>query len=189
MRAARLSFENVVEFIAGNSKASHNAVYAGSVPYLMLAGNVVAGWQMARALLVAEDKLAKGEGDAETKFRVDDRIWHRTGDSGYLDERGRLWLLGRASARIADDRGELYPFAVECAARQIPGVRRAALAHQAGRRILLLEPEAGAPPPDVTSVRSSLAWAQLDEVRVWREIPMDRRHNAKVDYAALKRRL
>ena len=30
----------------------------------MLAGNVVAGWQMARALVVAEDQLARGEGDA-----------------------------------------------------------------------------------------------------------------------------
>ena len=62
--AARLAFEEVVDFVAGNSKASPNAVYAGSVPYLMLAGNLVAGWQMARALLVAEDQLAKGEGDA-----------------------------------------------------------------------------------------------------------------------------
>jgi Glu-tRNA(Gln) amidotransferase subunit E-like FAD-binding protein len=30
----------------------------------MLAGNVVAGWQMARALIVAEDRLAQGDGDA-----------------------------------------------------------------------------------------------------------------------------
>ena len=30
----------------------------------MLAGNVVAGWQMARALLVAEERLAEGS-DAE----------------------------------------------------------------------------------------------------------------------------
>jgi hypothetical protein len=35
-------------------------VFAGSVPYLMLAGNLMAGWQMARALIVAEDKLAAG---------------------------------------------------------------------------------------------------------------------------------
>ncbi len=62
--AARVAFEQVVDFVAGNSKASPNAVYAGSVPYLMLAGNVVAGWQMARALIVAEDQLAKQEGDA-----------------------------------------------------------------------------------------------------------------------------
>ena len=30
-----------------------NAVFAGIVPYLMLAGNLVAGWQLARSLLVA----------------------------------------------------------------------------------------------------------------------------------------
>jgi alkylation response protein AidB-like acyl-CoA dehydrogenase len=65
LRAAREAFEQVVEFVAGNTKASPNAVFAGSVPYLMLAGNVVAGWQMARALIVAEDQLAKGEGDAQ----------------------------------------------------------------------------------------------------------------------------
>jgi alkylation response protein AidB-like acyl-CoA dehydrogenase len=64
LTAARLAFEQVVDFVAGQTKASPNAVFAGSVPYLMLAGNVVAGWQMARALLVAEDQLARGEGDA-----------------------------------------------------------------------------------------------------------------------------
>jgi alkylation response protein AidB-like acyl-CoA dehydrogenase len=64
LRAARAAFEQVVDFVAGNTKASPNAVFAGSVPYLMLAGNVVAGWQMARALVAAEDLLAKGEGDA-----------------------------------------------------------------------------------------------------------------------------
>jgi len=37
-----------------------NAVYAGSVPYLMLAGNLMAGWQLARALLVAQQELARG---------------------------------------------------------------------------------------------------------------------------------
>ena len=64
LTAARFAFEQVVEFVAGNAKASPNAVYAGSVPYLMLAGNVVAGWQMARALIVAENQLAGGHGDA-----------------------------------------------------------------------------------------------------------------------------
>jgi len=57
---ARQAFEQAVDFVATQSKGSPNAVFAGSVPYLMLAGNVVAGWQMARALLVAEDKLAAG---------------------------------------------------------------------------------------------------------------------------------
>ena len=42
------------------AKSEPNAVFAGTVPYLMLAGNLVAGWQMARALLVAEDRVADG---------------------------------------------------------------------------------------------------------------------------------
>ncbi|MEO7887847.1 MAG: acyl-CoA dehydrogenase, partial [Polaromonas sp.] len=60
LKAARLAFIDVVDFVAGNTKASPNAVFAGSVPYLMLAGNVVAGWQMARSLLVAQEQLAQG---------------------------------------------------------------------------------------------------------------------------------
>jgi 3-(methylthio)propanoyl-CoA dehydrogenase len=64
LTAARQAFLDVVGFVAGQTKASPNAVFAGSVPYLMLAGNLVAGWQMARALLVAEQRLADGA-DAE----------------------------------------------------------------------------------------------------------------------------
>jgi alkylation response protein AidB-like acyl-CoA dehydrogenase len=54
LTAARKAFVDVVEFVAGQTKASPNAVFAGSVPYLMLAGNLMAGWQMARALLASE---------------------------------------------------------------------------------------------------------------------------------------
>ncbi len=60
LKAAREAFIDVVDFVAGNTKASPNAVFAGSVPYLMLAGNVVAGWQMGRALLAAQDEIARG---------------------------------------------------------------------------------------------------------------------------------
>jgi len=60
LKAAREAFVDVVDFVAGNTKASPNAVFAGSVPYLMLAGNVVAGWQMARSLLVAQEQIAQG---------------------------------------------------------------------------------------------------------------------------------
>jgi hypothetical protein len=60
LKAAREALVDVVNFVASNTKASPNAVFAGSVPYLMLAGNVVAGWQMARSLLVAQEQLAQG---------------------------------------------------------------------------------------------------------------------------------
>ena len=60
LKAARLALVDVVNFVAGNTKASPNAVFAGSVPYLLLAGNVVAGWQLARSLLVAQDQIRQG---------------------------------------------------------------------------------------------------------------------------------
>ena len=60
LKAAREAFLSVVDFVVAGAKASPNAVFAGSVPYLMLTGNLVAGWQMGRALLVAEAELAKG---------------------------------------------------------------------------------------------------------------------------------
>ena len=61
-----------------------------------------------------------GQGDEESKFTVAGRRWHRTGDAGYLDYAGQLWLLGRCSACIRDTHGTLYPFEVECIINQIP---------------------------------------------------------------------
>ena len=61
LKAARQAFLDVVEFVCNGTKATPNAVFAGSVPYLMLAGNLISGWQMARALQVAEKALADGD--------------------------------------------------------------------------------------------------------------------------------
>ena len=60
LKAARIALLEVVEFVVAQTKSNPNAVFSGSVPYLMLAGNVVAGWQMARSLLAAQEELAKG---------------------------------------------------------------------------------------------------------------------------------
>jgi hypothetical protein len=70
LAAARKAFTDVVDFIASSTKSSPNAAFAGSVPYLMLAGNLVAGWQMARSLLVAEELAAKGEDKAFMEAKV-----------------------------------------------------------------------------------------------------------------------
>jgi hypothetical protein len=63
LQAAREDFLAAVAFVAASSKTAPNEVFAGSVPYLMLAGNLVAGWQMGRALLAAEQLLAQSAGD------------------------------------------------------------------------------------------------------------------------------
>jgi hypothetical protein len=46
-----------------------------------------------------------------------------------------------------------------------------------------------APARLATDLRKATAWAQIDEVRIVSKIPVDARHNAKVDYPALRRML
>jgi len=70
LTAARQAFLEVVDFVAGQTKASPNAVFAGSVPYLMLAGNLMAGWQLGRSLIAAEDRLAAGEDVAFMQAKI-----------------------------------------------------------------------------------------------------------------------
>ncbi|HYF42316.1 MAG TPA: acyl-CoA dehydrogenase [Ramlibacter sp.] len=70
LSAARRAFLDVVDFVAGQTKGSPNAVFAGSVPYLMLAGNVVAGWQLARSVLAAGALAAKGEDAAFMQAKI-----------------------------------------------------------------------------------------------------------------------
>jgi alkylation response protein AidB-like acyl-CoA dehydrogenase len=70
LKAAREAFIDVVNFVAGNTKASPNAVFSGSVPYLMLAGNLMAGWQMGRAMLVAQERLAAGDETAYMQAKI-----------------------------------------------------------------------------------------------------------------------
>ncbi|CAN7580439.1 acyl-CoA dehydrogenase [Pseudorhodoferax sp. LjRoot39] len=68
LAAARQAFVQAVDFIAGASRSDPNAVYAGSVPYLLLAGNLVAGWQLARGLLAAEQHRAEDPAFAQAKI-------------------------------------------------------------------------------------------------------------------------
>jgi hypothetical protein len=58
LEAGRGALARVVEFVVKHAKSDPNAVFAGSVPYLKLAGIVLGGWQMARAALVARERKA-----------------------------------------------------------------------------------------------------------------------------------
>ncbi|MGE8635224.1 MAG: acyl-CoA dehydrogenase [Achromobacter piechaudii] len=57
LRQARLALANVVDFVLANAASAPNAVFGSAVPYLLLAGTTLAGWQMARALLASLDHL------------------------------------------------------------------------------------------------------------------------------------
>ena len=141
-------------------------------------------------IVVAGDHVLSGYlggvGDAESKFEVERTRWHRTGDVGYMDADGRLWLLGRSSEQIRDERGTLYPFTVECAAMENTSIRRVAVVSITGRRVLAVETATAI---SAQEIRTSLAWAQLDQVIFLDHVPVDKRHNAKIDYPALRRKL
>ena len=126
-----------------------------------------------------------GAGEDENKLLVDGVCWHRTGDAGYLDQRGRLWLVGRCAARIEDERGAMYPFGAEQTALQHGGIRRAAIVSVRGLRVLAVELTHRFAKPDLVALQKSLAFANVDAVHILKRLPVDSRHNAKVDYPAL----
>ena len=70
LKAAREAFLDVVTFVAANTRSKPNAVFSGSVPYLMLAGNLVAGWQLGRSLMLAQDQMAAGVDVAFMKAKI-----------------------------------------------------------------------------------------------------------------------
>ena len=123
-----------------------------------------------------------------------DAGWHRTGDVGAFDARGRLWLLGRIGFSVTHRGRELHPYIVEAEALAIDGVRAAALVRHAhapdGELVISLSADA-----DGCLVQKSIKerLEALDcstlPVRVCAEIPMDARHASKVAREELVRRL
>lgn len=126
-----------------------------------------------------------GDEDRENKFYVDARVWHRTGDAGSIDSAGRLWLAGRCAARIEDARGVCYPLGIEAVAKALEAVERAALVGHCGRRLLVVECRPAQRDAIANRLRASPIAKQFDELRFVPEIPVDRRHNGKIDYPRL----
>lgn len=130
-----------------------------------------------------------GQGDGETKIHVGKTIWHRTGDAGWIDRENRIWLLGRASEMLPPfpspkslPAGALrYPFAIECALREaFPNIRTAALTHNGTRTLAIATDE------HRTEIESAAKALGIQSVVRIPKIPLDRRHNAKIDYPALR---
>lgn len=61
LAAARADYEVSVAYFLETAAKNPNAAFGGAVPFLMLAGNLVAAWQLGRSALAAQDALARGE--------------------------------------------------------------------------------------------------------------------------------
>jgi acyl-CoA synthetase (AMP-forming)/AMP-acid ligase II len=122
---------------------------------------------------------------AEARHKVRDesgRIWHRTGDACRLDDQGQLWLVGRVEQACVIDGERVYPTAIEVAARLAHGASQAAFLFDGADGVLVVEGIA-------SSAGLERVHPAIRRVITVKRIPTDRRHNAKVDYGALRRQL
>ncbi|MSW20048.1 MAG: AMP-binding protein, partial [Actinobacteria bacterium] len=122
-----------------------------------------------------------------------ERVWHRTGDVGHVDEHGRLWIEGRVQHVITTPDGPVTPVPLEISAETITGVVRAAAVGigpvGVQQVVLVLETAEGAEGPAPTSlaaaVRAAVGPQAVAAVWVSKHLPVDIRHNAKIDRTAL----
>lgn len=119
------------------------------------------------------------------KIWVDGRCWHRSGDSGYLDVQGQLYLCGRCASLIRRPDGQcLAPFVYESYFQSLKGVEIGTLLEHQGRLVAVLETSPGVQQEALANlIRNRLP--ELDELRFLDKIPRDPRHHAKIDYARL----
>lgn len=153
-------------------------------------------------LVVSGEHVCRGyfrapEADRANKIaEPSGKVWHRMGDTGYLDAEGRFWLVGRVHSTILRRGEPVHPLPVEQAALgDDPRVRRAAAVGLAdpelGERVVVVVEAA---PGEAEAVRAAVserlaaAGYPVDEVVVTgRPLPLDPRHRSKVDVGRLRR--
>lgn len=124
------------------------------------------------------------------------RTWHRTGDVGHLDAAGHLWIEGRVVHLIHTPTGPVTPVPLEIAAEAVDGVQRAAavaIGPRAVQQVVIVIETTGeradgpAAPQLSAAVRAAVAPQPIAAVWTTRQLPVDIRHNAKIDRTALGR--
>src|SRR6185503_6611303 len=118
------------------------------------------------------------------------------GDMGYKDDDGWLWLVGRVNTVVVSGGKPMYPVPVETVVERLPFVERAALVGAADlvlgeRAVLFVEfsKDIALPKDWRAEIQTRLAkcsWV-VDEIRSIPKIPVDARHNARIDYQRLQR--
>ncbi|MEV7090460.1 AMP-binding protein [Streptomyces sp. NPDC093085] len=160
-------------------------------------------------IVLAGDAVSPGyhrDPDADARYKIPEeraggpaRLWHRTGDLGYLDAEGRLWFCGRRTQRVRTAAGDLHTVRCEGVFNAHPEVRRTALvgvgAPGAVRPVVCVETEAGVGPerwPELVEELRKLGAAYdvtqgLDTFLRHPAFPVDIRHNAKIGREELGR--
>ena len=161
---------------------------AGAMPDALPRGTT--GEILVRAPWVSDGYL--GLWATERAARPGSGDWHRSGDVGHVDGSGRLWVEGRAVHVIETTDGPVTSVPVERVVERTLGVPRVAAVGvgPAGRQqlvVVLEQPDADDGPADSSTadrVRSALG-RPVAAVLTVSALPVDIRHNAKIDRAAV----
>ena len=119
--------------------------------------------------------------------------WHRTGDVGHFDDDGRLWIEGRLVHVIVTAQGPVTPVGLERRAEAIPAVKRAAAVgigpRGAQQVVMVVETEFGTSGLAPDSLRDAVRQAvgEVPAVLTVSDLPVDIRHNSKIDRVRLGR--
>ena len=120
--------------------------------------------------------------------------WHRTGDVGHLDERGRLWIEGRMPHVLVTADGPIAPVGPEQQVEHVGAVRRAAVVgvgpHGLRQAVAVVETVAptarpGLADPELTAAVRASTGIPLVAVLAVPRLPTDIRHNSKIDRSRL----
>lgn len=147
-------------------------------------------------ILVRGDHVLKGyvdnpAADRENKIPcANGLVWHRTGDTGFVDAHGALHLTGRIKDRIRIGSHDYEILPLEKAIERIPGVARAALLRmeeQPGLHLCVetLRDEDSGLTERVDQWRKQFPGQPLRLYRL-KHMPVDRRHNSKLDRVTLR---
>ncbi|HON58182.1 MAG TPA: fatty acid CoA ligase family protein [Smithella sp.] len=120
-------------------------------------------------------------------------LWHRMGDLGYLDDRGRLWFCGRKAHRAETPAGLLCPVPCEAVFNAHEAVARSALVAwgKRGKQSVAVVIERNAKGRKMNRqvlagqllemARGNPLTAQIGSVHFCDRFPVDVRHNIKID--------
>ncbi len=116
-----------------------------------------------------------------SKIKNGNKLWHRTGDSGFLIGE-QLYLTGRHAQLINFQGRILSPFIIENKVQTIEGVRMGTLLQVKNKLILILELDQEREEIDVSSLD-----IPYDQIKYVSKIPRDPRHRSKIDYQVLEK--